>query len=105
MFERYVSLAHPDKSKILLKKNRNKILVSLIWLYNLIMIITGLFLDSFGYDPDLEKCDFLSEVKGTDPRKIFFPLGFGVPAVLIVFSYIGIWRTVHNSSTFRKQST
>ena len=85
-----MSLVHPKIGKIVFKKNRSKTVVLVIWLYNFILISAGLGLNIIGYDRDLGKCDFLSEKHGMDPRKIVFPIGFGIPACLIVFSYTGL---------------
>jgi len=102
---RYVSLVHPEIGKILLKKNRKHIIVISIWLYNIILIGSGIGLNIFSYDCDMRKCDFIHQKGGMDPRKIFLSIGFGVPAFLIVFSYTGLWMRVHNSFTLRRQSS
>jgi hypothetical protein len=74
-----------------------------IWAYAFVMIIPTMLgkYGSFGYAKDLGKCDYILN-DGVDPRVLFYSLGFGLPAILIIVSYFGIWRTTTKSSSFLK---
>jgi hypothetical protein len=65
-----------------------------IWFYSFLMVIpsiTGRF-GSFGYNERLEKCDYIDEDIEWYWRILFFSIELGLPFVLIVVSYFGIWR-------------
>ena len=98
---RYLSLAHPLVSESLFKKNRNKFIVLGIWVYAFILILPSLYMKSFGYNHQLGKCDYIHDEGQVDPMPIFFSVAFGIPALMIVLCYFGIWKTVHQSSNFR----
>ena len=53
---------------------------------------------SFGYTKELGKCDYIVK-DGVDPKVLFYSLGFGIPAVMIILSYFGTWRTTLKSSS------
>ena len=65
--------------------------------------ISGIY-GNFGYNEYLGKCDYITEDDNT-PRTIFYSLGFGLPLILIVVSYFGIWITTIKSGLFLKPSS
>ena len=84
-------------------------MVLAIWLYSFLLVLPTI-LDwhgSFGYAPELGKCDYLTpSVEGAvHPRMIYMSIGFLVPLLLIVFSYVTIWRTTIKSSSFLKRNS
>ena len=74
-----------------------------IWVYALLMIIPTMLgkYGSFGYSAHLGKCDYI-QMDGVDARPLFFSVGFGLPAVIILFSYFLIWNSTTRSSSFLK---
>ena len=108
-FSRFLAYSHPNLSKVVLIKNRNLMMVCGIWVYALGMVaptISGIY-GTFGYNKDLGKCDYISIHKYDcgRPRQLFYSLGFGLPLILIVISYFGIWRTTIKSGLFLKPSS
>ena len=84
-------------------------MVLTIWLYALVMVTPTLtttltipaqgkigYSGAFGYNPGLGKCDYMDS---NGPRVLFYTIGFGLPLILIVVSYAGIWRTTTHSSS------
>ena len=65
--------------------------------------ISGIF-GEFGYNEDLGRCVYITKDDNT-PRVLFYSLGFGLPLILIVISYFGIWRTTIKSGLFLKPSS
>ena len=108
-FLRCLSLSAPRISKAVSRKKRNLMMVFAIWLYALLLVLpTSLnWYGQFGYVTELGKCDYLSPRHSGDlhPRKLAMSIGFLVPLVLIVFSYVTIWRTTIKSSSFLKRNS
>ena len=86
-------------------------MVLTIWLYALAMVTPTLsnsinnpsleddiqgYTGTFGYNTMLGKCDYMDN---NGPRVLFYTLGFGLPLILIVACYSGIWRTTTLSSS------
>ena len=71
-----------------------------IWVYALILVFPTMVgkYGSFGFDEEEAKCDCIAK-DGVDPRWILLSVGGGLPLILIIFSYYGIWRTVTKSSS------
>ena len=65
---------------------------------------------TFGYNKHRGKCDYMDDNDDKDdnddngPRALFMSLGFGLPFILIVASYFGIWRTSILSGAILKPS-
>ena len=83
-------------------------MVAGIWVYSLTMVSPTLSktydmpgYGRFGYNEDLGKCGY-DDVQG--PRVLFYSIGFGVPLILIVVSYFGIWTITMKSSSSLKCS-
>ena len=77
-----------------------------IWVYALGMVtptISGIY-GNFGYNEYLGKGDYITKENNT-PRVVFYSLGYGLPLILIVVSYFGIWRTTIRSYLILKPSS
>ena len=105
----FLCVSHPQMSKAVSVKNRGLCMVLTIWLYALVMVTPTLtttltipaqgkigYSGAFGYNPGLGKCDYMDS---NGPRVLFYTIGFGLPLILIVVSYAGIWRTTTHSSS------
>ena len=100
---RCLSLTYPEVSKIVSIHHRNLATVIGIWVYAMVMVIptaTGSY-GAFDYAPLLGKCDYVDK-NGVNPRYLFYSIGFGLPAIIIIVSYFIIWRTTLKSSSFLK---
>ena len=47
------------------------------------------------------KCDYIEKGE-VDPKYLFYSIGFGLPAIIIIVSYFIIWKTTLKSSSFLK---
>ena len=92
-------------------------MVLAIWIYSFLLILPSILgtlkgeygagYGEFGYAKELGKCDYLSPENEGDihPRNLYMSIGFLVPLLLIVISYITIWRTTIKSSSFLKRNS
>ena len=78
-------------------------IVVMIWVYALMMIIPTMLGQhgTFGFNEEMVKCGYVNK-DGVDPKIVFYSIGFGLPAILIVASYFGIWMSTTKSSSFLK---
>jgi len=107
-FSRCLSLTKPALSKKLSRKNGNFMMVVSIWVYAGIMVLPSLpsieLYGKFGYDKDFGKCDYMAK-DGKDPKLLFWSLGFCLPLIIIVVSYLIIWRSSTQSSLYLRQNS
>ena len=81
-------------------------MVAAIWLYSFLLVLPTILTwhGEFGFAEELGKCDYLKPSEGHfHPRKLYMSIGFLVPLLLIVLSYLTIWRTSIKSSSFLKR--
>ena len=100
---RCLSLTYPEVSKIVSIKHRNLVTVVGIWVYALVMVMptaTGSY-GAFDYVSHLGKCEYIIKNE-VNPKYLFWSIGFGLPAIIIIVSYFIIWRTTLKSSSFLK---
>ena len=106
---RCLSLSAPRMSKAVSRKKRNLMMVFAIWLYSFLLVLPTIlhWHGRFGYAPEQGKCDYLTprEEGEIHPRKIYMSIGFLIPLLLIVASYVTIWRTTIKSSSFLKRNS
>ena len=103
---RCLSIVCPHVSIAVSVKQRNLMTVIGIWTYACAMIIPTILMKygSFGYSKELGKCDYI-EWDGIDAKPLFWSIGFGLPALLIVFSnIILIWQSIKKSSFLKDKS-
>ena len=103
---RYLGITHPELCKKVLTKHRNLMIAGGIWFYAFLMVfptITGDF-GKFGYNERLQKCDYMDDEDDIDEdlRRLFYSIEFGLPFILIVVSYFGIWRKTTKLASFLK---
>jgi hypothetical protein len=56
---------------------------------------------TFGYNCGIEKCDFIVSPDYDDfPQTMYFTIGWLVPLILIVFSYVVIWIYVRKAAQY-----
>ena len=103
---RCVSLAMPRLSKILFKGKRSFVIVFGIWIYGALLILPSLLdvYGSYGYNPRIGKCDFLSVKSQVKPHIVFYVIGFSLPCASILISYFIIWKTTWKSSVYLKRT-
>ena len=97
LITRWLNLAYPALSKEAFKRHINVLAVFGIWLYALLMVIPisfGIF-GTFEYNPCSGKCDYIDR---DDERYYWFSIEFGLPCILIVASYTGIWKVARRST-------
>merc|ERR1739838_275201 len=101
-------MGKPALSKKLSRKNGNFMMVVSIWVYAGIMVLPSLpsieLYGKFGYDKDFGKCDYMAK-DGKDPKLLFWSLGFCLPLIIIVVSYLIIWRSSTQSSLYLRQNS
>ena len=105
---RCLSLCAPRTSKAVTRKKRNLVMVAAIWLYSFLLVLPTILSwhGELGFAEELGKCDYLRPSEGNfHPRKLYMSIGFLVPLLLIVLSYLTVWRTSIKSSEFLKRNS
>ena len=77
-----------------------------IWTYAIVLVVPSVsgWYGTFGYDYDLGKCDMIdSESRLIHPRALFLGIGFTLPFILIVVSYVTMWWRVVKSDLYLRQ--
>ena len=105
---RCLSLCAPRTCQAVTRRKRNLLVVAAIWLYSALLVLPTVLSwhGEFGFAEELGKCDYLRPGEGTfHPRKLYMSIGFLVPLLLIVLSYLTFWRTSIKSSSFLKRNS
>ena len=105
---RCLSLTKPALSRKVSIKNRNLMMVVAGWVYAAIMVLPSLpsleLYGKFGYDKDVGRCDYMAK-DGKDPKQLFWSIAFCLPLIIIVVSYLIIWRSSTQSSLYLRQNS
>ena len=103
---RCLCICNPKFSKIVFSKNKNVLMVLVLWIYSFLLVLPTILElhGKFGYDHIHGKCGYLKREmdEKPDPRSLYFCIGFFNPLIIMLVSYYSIWRKTINSSSFIK---
>ena len=106
---RCVNLTKPELGQKLFSGSCGKMFIALIWIYACLLVvpifISSLELGSFGYNCRMGKCDLIPNHQGNITYQIYvFGLGFCIPSIMTILSYIVICWYVGSKNKYLKKA-
>jgi hypothetical protein len=104
-FTRCFSILQPEACKMFFSGKAGLLIITGLWIYVFSAMSPGFFgvLGVYGYHCMSGTCNFIPTGTFNPEYYYLVPLLF-IPSVVLVVSYIVLWRTVKVSSIFLKQS-
>ncbi|XP_033219859.1 G-protein coupled receptor moody-like isoform X2 [Belonocnema kinseyi] len=105
---RYIMITHHNMYSKVYKKHWIAMMILFCWLFSYGMqtpTLVGAW-GQFAYDPNLETCSIVRDVRGYTSKTFLFVTGFIIPCIVIIKCYAKIFWVVHKSeATMRKHAT